>query len=50
MAHPSELRRDYPRLVLWFERHPVLTALGFAAMFAGLGALVMAFLLITGVQ
>lgn len=46
----GELRRDFPGLLYWFERHPFLTALGFTAMFTGLGALVMAFLLIADVR
>lgn len=42
----SELRRDYPGLLYWFERHPFLAALGFTSLIAGVGALVMAFLVI----
>ena len=46
----GDLRRDFPGLLYWFERHPVLTALGFTAFFVSLAGIVMAFLMITGVR
>jgi len=45
-----ELRNEYPGLLYWFERRPVLAALAFAAGTAILGAIVLLILTVLGVS
>lgn len=45
----EELGKDFPGLLYWFERHPILMAAGFAAGLAVVAALVFGLLTIAGV-
>lgn len=45
-----DLRRDFPGLLYWFERHPVLAALVFTGLVVVAAGLVMLFLSLAGVR